>query len=584
MESIFDKLTRQLGLGTDDGSAWKPILRAEGEETWRDWRWWASRLYRLICFGAGLVLLELYLLDLDLRTAALAAPFVLLNLGAALHSITLPRMRRLSFQFILTYANLLLFGPGIAALGSGLGAFGHHLIIRKRPLSEATFQMGRFILAALGAGLVFSALGGRWSVVIRLVNLSWTSVILSVAAYLIIGLALEILPVLWLRRSSLRSIRASFLLRLLACLVFVPMSMSIFYIYISYGLDGVMLFLVPVATFAVALELYARSSMANMNLSIVQEFSRRFSTILEQDQLIREMLKFIAKVISFNWGIIWLKNPGTGDLEARLMLNANGEEWSVPETPSPVVLEAAQTGRPLQSLVQAPAQERFLNGPAALLELAVPLSSHSEALGVLSLCTAAPEGYSAGQRLLLETLAGNAAIAIQNAELYSQTQRLATRDGLTHLYNHRSLQQKLLEEENRAKRYCRHFSLILLDIDLFKTYNDSFGHPAGDQLLVALGRILQSSVRRVDFVARYGGEEFAIVLPECDKERAFLVAERLRKNVEGFPNPHGEHFNLTISAGVSSFPVDGESREEVLEKADKALYKAKREGRNRVCR
>jgi diguanylate cyclase (GGDEF)-like protein len=296
------------------------------------------------------------------------------------------------------------------------------------------------------------------------------------------------------------------------------------------------------------------------------------------------MLEYIGRVIPFHWGVIWLKNPRTGDLEARRMLNASGEEWPAPIKPPPVVLRAAQIGSSQQSPVASQGDGELLDGPTALLELATPLSSRGEVLGVISMCTTMPDGYSAGQRLLLETLAGSAAIAIQNAELYTQTQRLATKDGLTHLYNHRSLQQKLLEEENRSKRYHRHFALILLDIDLFKTYNDTFGHPAGDQLLVALGRILQSSVRRVDFVARYGGEEFAIVLPECDKERALVVAERIRVNVEEFPNPNGEHFNLTISAGVSSFPVDGESREEVLEKADKALYEAKRRGRNMVCK
>jgi diguanylate cyclase (GGDEF)-like protein len=531
------------------------------------------------CFGIGLVLLELSLLELDFSILKIALPFVLLNIAAVLHTVTFPRSRRISFHFIITYANLLLFGPSVAALGSGLGAFGHYLLVRKKPLSVAMFQMGRFILAAMGAGLIFAALGGRWGAV----TLTWPSVVLSVAAYLALGLFLEALPLVWLRRYSSQAVWSSFGFRSLAYVIFVPSSISIFYIYLPYGTDGVFLFLIPLAAFALALELYARRTMINLNLTLVQEISTRLSTILEPDKLIREVLELIGRVMPFLWGVVWLQNPRTGQLEARQMVSPTGEEWPAPTKPPPVVVNAAQTGRSLQSPVPSPGYISVLEGSASLVELAVPLSSRGEVLGVLSLGTTVSGGYTIRERRLLEALAGNVAIAIQNAELYTQTQKLAIRDGLTHLYNHRYLQQRLTYERQRAERYHRTFSCILLDIDNFKVYNDMFGHPSGDKLLIALARLLESSVRGVDLVARYGGEEFAIVLPECDKEGALRVAERIRKSVEEFSNPHREHYNLTISAGVSCYPADGDTKEVIMEKADKALYKAKREGRNRVC-
>lgn len=579
MESILDKLARKMGQREEVSWESRTTLPTEAEGGWREWRWWAHRLYRVICFGAGLVLLELSLLKLSLSTAKAASLFVLLNVAAAIPTVTFPKARRISFHFIITYANLLLFGPGVAALGSGVGAFSHHLLLRKKPLSAAMFQMGRFILAVMGAGFIFAALGGRWGVV----NLSWASVVLSVMAYLAIGLALEAVPFLWSRKISPLGFVRTFLWEPLAYVIFVPTSISIFYIYYPYGSDGVLLFLIPVATFVLALELYARSTIARRNLATVQEISKRFSTILDPDQLSREALELTGGVIDFVSGVLWFKNPQTGNLEVLHAISPAGANRPVPVKPSPVVMAVAQTGRPSKSMPLSSRKGEILNESAHISELAVPLSSRGEVLGVLSLDTAARGGYTSRERLLLETLAGNWAIALQNAKLYKQREREAIRDSLTQVYNRRYLQEKLTQEEARAKRYRRIFSLIIMDIDHFKIFNDTFGHPAGDHLLIALAKILVSSVREVDFVARYGGEEFAVVLPECDKENAALVAERIRKKVEDFPNPHRERYNLTISVGVSSFPEDGDKKEEILDRADKALYRAKREGRNKVC-
>jgi len=574
VESILDKLAKELGHRGD------PSLESLSEVAggWRNWRWWASTLYRILCFGTGMVLMELSLLKLNFSTAKAASLFVVVNILATLHTVSFARNRRISFHFIITYANLLLFGPGVAAVGSGVGAFVRHLLLRKRSISVAMFQMGRFILAAMGAGFVFAALGGRWGVV----NLTWTAIVLSVVTYLVIGLVLEALPVLWNRRISLRAMVSSFFLKPLAFLIFVPTSICIFYIYFPYGPDGTLLFLIPVATFVLALELWARSTVVSRNLSIVREVSKRFSTILDQEQLTREVLGLIGGVINFISGVVWLKNPETDKLEARYSMSPGIENWESPAEPSPTVLEAARTGRSRSALASSLRDEEVSDGANALWEFTVPLLSRGEVLGVLSLSTVVPGGFASRERTFLATLAGNVAIAIQNAQLYKQTEELAIRDGLTQVYNHRYLQQKLNQEEDRAKRYHRIFSLIILDIDHFKNYNDSFGHMAGDKLLIALAKVLESSVRKVDFVARYGGEEFAIVLPECSKEQALVVAERIRKNVEEFSNPNRDAYNLTVSVGLSTFPEDGDDKENIVEKADKALYRAKREGRNRV--
>jgi diguanylate cyclase (GGDEF)-like protein len=162
---------------------------------------------------------------------------------------------------------------------------------------------------------------------------------------------------------------------------------------------------------------------------------------------------------------------------------------------------------------------------------------------------------------------------------------LAIRDGLTGLFNHRQFKDLLGSELNRAERYRRPLCLIMLDVDHFKIYNDTNGHPEGDILLKTLAGILRDRIRDVDIATRYGGEEFAILLPETDKEKGKIVAEDIRNSVEktvfkgGKSQPLGK---VTVSLGVAGFPVDGTDRGSLVKKADEALYRAKNAGRNLV--
>ena len=176
-------------------------------------------------------------------------------------------------------------------------------------------------------------------------------------------------------------------------------------------------------------------------------------------------------------------------------------------------------------------------------------------------------------------------ISINNAMMYQQLKTLTYTDEKTKLSNYRYFEIRLSEEISRAKRIGGKLSLLILDIDNFKNYNDTLGHVAGDHLLVQLGKILKSSLRDIDIVSRYGGEEFSIILPDTDSNSCFLLAERIRKNVEKFEfenekvQPSGD---ITVSIGGSTFPTDANLPQDLIVKADQAMYQSKKTGRNRV--
>jgi diguanylate cyclase (GGDEF)-like protein len=171
----------------------------------------------------------------------------------------------------------------------------------------------------------------------------------------------------------------------------------------------------------------------------------------------------------------------------------------------------------------------------------------------------------------------------EEGEIYKQLSRI---DGLTELFNYTFFQQLLKTELERAQRYGHELSLLMIDIDDFKEYNDHNGHPAGDGALKKLAHVMSRAVRGCDYIARYGGDEFVVVLPETDQAEAKLIGERIRSLVEQ-TDFEGECKSkkgmLTVSVGLATYPPDAQSKEDLIKRADEALYKAKALSRNRLC-
>lgn len=215
----------------------------------------------------------------------------------------------------------------------------------------------------------------------------------------------------------------------------------------------------------------------------------------------------------------------------------------------------------------------------------LPLIANGIAIGVLCLDSVTPACYGEQELELLVPLSEQLAIAIEHGRLFQEINRLAMTDELTDLFNHRHFYNQLEQEFNRTLRYGHPLSLIMLDIDLFKQYNDLNGHLAGDEALRLIAALLRNSTRGVDIVARYGGDEFGIILPETDLQQAWVQAERIRfameRDVSGEQRASGGE-RLTASLGVACFGPDMRQVEDLVRAADQALYRSKAAGGNQT--
>jgi diguanylate cyclase (GGDEF)-like protein len=212
----------------------------------------------------------------------------------------------------------------------------------------------------------------------------------------------------------------------------------------------------------------------------------------------------------------------------------------------------------------------------------LPLVYERDVLGMVVLMFEKTNTLGTHEIELLEVLGNQAATSIANAKLYEEIERLAVTDGLTGLFNHRHFQETLAQEFNRIERFSEPISLLIIDIDHFKKINDTYGHPVGDAVLKKVSGIIRKTIRNIDIPARYGGEEFAVILLGTDTNGALKMAERLRRSIADAKFSSEQNaFNVTVSIGISTHAREMRKKEDLVEQADKALYHAKRTGRNR---
>lgn len=313
---------------------------------------------------------------------------------------------------------------------------------------------------------------------------------------------------------------------------------------------------------------------------------------LELDEVLQNILHSAMSVMDMPAGTIALYDAGSSQLELRTHAGLSDkftalDRWQVKS--GGLTHEILDRGELF--IIEDTECADFFNNPLAIEEgirslIAVPLKIHKRTIGILYLDAFEPRQFVAEKLELLSILTSFATMSIDHARLHERTLQLACTDGLTGLYNHRQFKKTFADEVSRAGRYEKTLSIILFDVDDFKKFNDTYGHPNGDIVLQEMATMLRELLRDCDTIFRYGGEEFITLLPETPLSEAIKVAERIRIFVETesprFLNRITRTHGITVSVGVAAIPDNGSDAHTLLKAVDDLMYQAKHEGKNKV--
>ncbi len=328
-------------------------------------------------------------------------------------------------------------------------------------------------------------------------------------------------------------------------------------------------------------------------LSLLFSASRLFGSSLRLDKVLTNLCKMVGQTLSIDRFVVYLREPDGDAFTIRGTYGIEGEMGDMAQR----TLEENEILRTvfrerrsiyIRDLTQDP-RSRFLHERFSLAGslLAIPVVAAQETIGVMYFNRPSVDAFHIDELSLLQVIANIAAIAIRNASLYEITEELSVHDPLTGLLNRRALVQQLENEWERSQRFDVPLSVIMIDVDHFKRFNDEHGHSVGDLVLQATATGLSSELRIVDTLGRYGGEEFLAVLPRAGLDQALAVAEKLREHVAGqlHPRPEGrgDPLHITLSAGIACNTQGSPSYTALLDMADYALLGAKQAGRNRVA-
>lgn len=326
------------------------------------------------------------------------------------------------------------------------------------------------------------------------------------------------------------------------------------------------------------------------DLSLIYEIGQEVNSIIDTERLYATIAATFKKYLRIHEFALFIQDPRSDELQIKAAFgfaNPDAITRMVFRRGEGITGLAAETGKKIY-IKDTSRERRFLNykgekPPEPSSFLSLPLVYKDEALGVMNFGRRGVSSFTFQDVKMLSLIAGQVVLAIANARLYTRTRELSVKDELTGINNRRYFQNMLQMEWKRALRFHRDLSLIMIDVDHFKAYNDTFGHIQGDQVLKQIGALLKKNLREVDTVARFGGEEFVLLLPDTDKRGAIAVAEKVRVLVEGhsfLTEERRDTRRITISAGIASYPSDVEEMDDLIDHADIALYRAKEMGRN----
>ncbi|KRT74209.1 MAG: diguanylate cyclase [Deltaproteobacteria bacterium CSP1-8] len=325
------------------------------------------------------------------------------------------------------------------------------------------------------------------------------------------------------------------------------------------------------------------------DLRSIYEVSTAIAGTLDTEELFRILPERVMKALGLNDFCVFLYHPESGNLVCRASAGmpssvppdftigrGEGVSWRVFESGEAVYIPD----------VRATPDFRYYNGekPEVRSFMSVPLLSKGKVVGILNVNHPEPNAFDGESLATIRVLATYLAIAVENAELFHFAKTLADKDSLTLLHNHGSFHTRLSIELERAVRYGRTLSLIMLDLDGFKEINDRHGHLIGDRILVLAAGVLCAHLRKSDVAARYGGDEFAVILPETDLAATCAIAGRIAAGISQvrLDTPEGEKISFTASIGYAACLPDSPVRGTILDVADRLMYESKRRGRGGI--
>lgn len=336
-----------------------------------------------------------------------------------------------------------------------------------------------------------------------------------------------------------------------------------------------------------------REAVDGSEVAVFHELGKALTSSLQLDQVLRTIMEKINEVLRPDtWSLLLMDQEkqelyfeiATGKgaealKDVRIKLGQGIAGWVAQTGEVVVVPDTSQDSR---FFAQVDARTKMETRSI----VAVPVRFREQCLGVIELINCVgPEGFSPRELALLEALADYAAIAIENARHVQRIHELTITDDCTTLYNARHLNFILETEIYRSHRYSYEFSLIFIDLDHFKSVNDTHGHLMGSKLLGEIGTMIKSNCRLIDFAFRYGGDEFVLLLPQTSKENACRVARRLHRMIKEtvWLKEEGLDVQITSSIGVASYPADSSDKAGLLHLADEAMYLVKNSTRDRVA-
>ncbi len=325
----------------------------------------------------------------------------------------------------------------------------------------------------------------------------------------------------------------------------------------------------------------ASLSQANAEMKLLMRLSNSLQACLTQEEACTTIGKFMRKLFPNFSGALYVTSAAGNLVEASVTWGEHSPHQLVF---SPDECWGMRYGQPyIYKNTHSSFACQHGNHPLPEESLCLPLVAHGETLGLLYLSSPVPGRLSDDKQHLAKSVSEQVALALANLKLRETLKYNSIRDPLTNLFNRRYMEEFLIQELYRAQRAGDSVGVVMLDVDHFKRFNDTFGHKAGDEVLRSLGAFLLSSIRASDIACRYGGEEFTLILPEASVEVTRERAEYLRQEVQQrFASNLDLGCTVTISLGVASFPQHGSTAEAILSAADAALYRAKAEGRDRV--